>query len=228
MTDREPDWNDPARVDRWVARDAGRPALRTARELAVAVIGLESRPATVLELAGGAGTFLATFLDAFPDARGLWSDSSREMQRHARAALSGFGGRVDYLLADMRNPGVARGSADVVVCARATHGLGADELGPFYREVAGVLRPGGWLVNLDHMAVPQPWGDRYDQVTARFYDESQTSAPVRKKRGTHTVEEHLGALHAAGLTDADTPWRLLATVLLLARRPPAPGRPRCA
>ena len=114
MTDRDPDWDDPARVDRWVTRDAARPALRTARELTVAMIALDTRPATVLELAGGAGTSLATFLDAFPDARGVWSDSSREMQRHAA---------------------------------------------------------------------------------------------------------HLDALRDVGLTEADTPWRLLSTVLLLARRP---------
>jgi SAM-dependent methyltransferase len=223
VTDGDQDWNDPARVDRWVAKDAQRPVLRTARELAVALIGLDTRPATVVELASGAGTFLAEFLDAFPAARGLWSDSSREMARHARATLSRFGDRVDFLVADMRDPGVARGSADVVVCARATHGLGSEELGPFYREVAAILRPGGWLVNLDHIAVADPWGPRYDQVTARFYDQSEKSAPVRaKNRGSHTVEAHLDALAAAGLIEADTPWRLLATVLLLARRPASP------
>ena len=223
MTEQEPDWDDPARVDRWVARDAGRPALRTARELTVALIALDTEPLTVLELAGGAGTFLATFLDAFPAARGLWSDSSREMERHARATLSRFGERVDFLLADMRDPGVARASADVVVCARATHGLASPELSAFYGEVAGILRPGGWLVNLDHMAVVDRWGARYDQLTPRFYDQSDTCAPVRKKRGSHTVEAHLDALQAAGLTDVDTPWRLLSTVLLVARRPGLPS-----
>lgn len=82
------------------------------------------------------------------------------------------------------------------------------------------MRPGGWLVNLDHMAVADPWGPRYDQVTSRFYDGSERSEPVRaKNRGSHTVEAHRDALGAAGLTEADTPWRLLATVLLLARRP---------
>jgi SAM-dependent methyltransferase len=223
VTDADQDWNDPERVDRWVARDARRPVLRTARELAVALVGLDTEPLAVLELAGGAGTFLAEFLDAFPAARGLWSDSSREMERHARTTLSRFGDRVDYLVADMRSPGVPRASADVLVCARATHGLASDELGPFYREVAGILRPGGWLVNLDHVATSEAWGPRYDQVTPRFYDQSDTSAPVRaKNRGSHTVEMHLDALAAAGLVEADIPWRLLSTVLLLARRPASP------
>ncbi len=220
MTDDDQDWNDPARVDRWVARDARRPVLRTARELAVALVGLETQPLAVLELAGGAGTFLAEFLDAFPAARGLWSDGSREMERHARTTLARFGDRVDYLVADMRDPGVAHASADVVVCARATHGLGSAELGPFYQEVVRILRPGGWLVNLDHVATAEAWAPRYDRVTPRFYDQSGTSGRVRaKNRGAHTRAAHLDALAAAGLVEADTPWRLLSTVLLLARRP---------
>ncbi len=220
MTDRGQDWHDPERVDRWVARDAQRPGLRTARELAVAVVGLGTGPAMVVELAGGAGTFLAEFLDAFPGARGLWSDSSGEMERHARTTLSRFGDRVGYVLADMRDPGLAPASADVVVCARATHGLDAAELGGFYREVAGILRPGGWLVNLDHVAVADPWGARYDAVTSRFYDQSENSGPVRTKdRGSHTLADHLDGLAAAGFAHGDTPWRLLATVLVLAQRP---------
>ena len=237
MTDSGQDWNDPARVDRWVARDARRPVLRTARELAVALVGLHTQPATVVELAGGAGTFLGEFLDAFPGGRGLWSDSSEEMERHARTTLSRFGDRVDYLIADMRDPGLPPASADVIICARATHGLGATELTPFYRGVAAALRPGGWLVNLDHMAVADPWGARYDRVTPRFYDQSESghrsdsrdgsqeeSPPRVKNRGSHTLRAHLDALAAAGLTEADTPWRLLATVLLLARRPTSPSR----
>ncbi len=179
MTDAEQDWDDPERVDRWVERDARRPVLRAARELAVALVGLDGEPATVVELAGGAGTFLGEFLDAFPAAGGLWSDSSREMERHARTTLSRFGDRVDYRVADMRSPGADRASADVVICARATHGLRPAELGPFYREVAGILRPGGWLVNLDHMAQADPWGARYDSVTPRFYDQSANRGPAR-------------------------------------------------
>jgi SAM-dependent methyltransferase len=153
----------------------------------------------------------------------VWSDSSGEMERHARTTLSHFGDRVAFRLADMRDPGVRAASADVVVCARATHGLPPEELGPFYGKVAAILRPGGWLVNLGHMAVVDPWGERYDQVTPRFYDQSERSGPVRAKdRGSHTVESHLGALAAAGLSEVDMPWRLLSTVLLLARRPVVP------
>lgn len=223
MTDADQDWDDPERVDRWVARDARRPVLRTARELAVALVGLDTQPTAVLELAGGAGTFLAEFLDAFPAALGVWSDGSRQMERHARTTLSRFGDRVDYRVADMREPGLDRGSADVVICARATHGLDPAELHPFYREVAAILRPGGWLVNLDHVVVDEPWGARYDAVTPRFYDQSKTAGPARaKNRGSHTVGAHLEALAAAEFREVDVPWRLLATVLLLARRPVPP------
>ncbi|MDP9429022.1 MAG: hypothetical protein M3Q47_09175 [Actinomycetota bacterium] len=70
-----------------------------------------------------------------------------------------------------------------------------------------------------------PWGARYDAVTPRFYDQSgadrpPTSGPVRtKERGSHTLADHLDALASAGFPHVDTPWRLLATVLVLAQRP---------
>ncbi len=222
MTERQEDWNDPDRVGRWVAKDARRLAVQTARDLAVATVAVDSSPAFVVELAAGSGTFLATFLRAFPEARGLWSDSSPEMARHARETLAPFTGRVDYVLSDLRRPGLAGGAApDVLICARATHGLDGAELTAFYRRAAASLRPGGWLINLDHMAGSEAWGRRYDALTPRFYEgagEGQAAGKA-KDRGGHRLETHLELLAATGLTDVDTPWRLLSTVLVMARRP---------
>ncbi len=226
MTDRA-HWSDPDRVDRWVAKDARRQVVQQARELAASLVALETTPELVVEVAAGAGSFLAAFLRTFPDARGVWSDGSAEMARHARTTLAQFGDRVEYRPADMRTPGlVPDGAADVVVCARATHGLSPQELAPFYRGVAGMLRPGGWLVNLDHMAGADPWTRRYDQLTPRFYDgtpDAPASGP--KERGSHTLADHLDALASVGLVESDTPWRLLSTVLVLARRAPDDARP---
>lgn len=220
-------WADPERVDRWVARDADRRAVETARDLAAAIVALDMRPALVMELAAGAGSFLATFLRTFPDARGLWSDSSLPMARHARNTLSEFHGRVDYLLTDLRWPGIsAEAAPGVLICARVTHGLDIAELAEFYRRAFALIVPGGWLVNLDHMAVPAAWNGRYDELTARFYEGSERRAAgsggAGKDRGSHTLRAHLDALAGAGFTEMDTPWRLLSTVLLMARRPSGP------
>ena len=226
MTDGARRWADRERVDRWVARDARRQAIHGARELAVALVALDTRPELVVELAAGPGSFLAAFLGAFPDARGVWSDSSAEMERHARATLADFSARVEFDLTDMRAPELLpNGAADVVICARATHGLREAELIPFYRHVAAMLRPGGWLVNLDHVAVSEPWAARYDQVTPRFYDGTDAPAQGPKERGGHRLEDHLSALTSAGLVDPGIPWRLLSTVLLLARVPASDGGP---
>jgi SAM-dependent methyltransferase len=216
------DWTDPERVDRWVAKDAGRPAVQAARDVAAAIVALDSEPALVLELAAGAGSFLATFLRTFPAARGIWSDSSEPMVRHARETLAEFPARVDFVVADLRRPAIAGEAApDVLICSRVTHTLDAAELADLYRHAAGLLVPGGWLVNLDHMTVSPTWDARYGELTPRFYDgieASRGSAPG-KDRGSHTLAAHLEALSAAGFTDVGTPWRLLSTVLLLARSP---------
>ena len=220
MTEPREDWNDPDRVGRWVAKDARRRAVQTARDLAVAAVAVESSPAFVVELAAGSGTFLATFLGAFPQARGLWSDRSPEMARHARETLGPFAGRVGYVLSDLRSPGLSGDAApDVLICARATHGLDADELTAFYRDAAALLCPGGWLVNLDHVAGSDAWARRYDALTPRFYEGTEQPGTAKKDRGGHRLETHVELLAAAGLTDVDTPWRLLSTVLLMARRP---------
>ena len=50
-------------------------------------------------------------------------------------------------------------------------------------------------------------------------DGAAPGAAVRKERGGHTLADHLEALASAGMVEADTPWRLLSTVLVLARRP---------
>jgi hypothetical protein len=214
------DWADPERVDRWVAKDAARPAVQTARDVAAAIVALDTEPALVMELAAGAGSFLATFLRTFPAARGIWSDSSVPMVRHARETLAAFPGRVDFVVADLRSAAI-EAAPDVLICSRVTHTLDAAELADLYRRAAGLLVPGGWLVNLDHMTVSPTWDARYGELTPRFYDGIEVprgSAPG-KDRGSHTLEAHLDALSAAGFTDVGTPWRLLSTVLLLARTP---------
>jgi hypothetical protein len=224
VTDDRPDWDDPDRVARWVARDAGRPAVQTARDLAVAVVGLDEPPSVVVELAAGPGRFLATFLRAFPEARGVWSDASAAMLPHARPVLAPYADRVGFLLTDLRRPGLARAPlADVVVCARATHGLTRSELSAFYSRTAELLRPGGWMVNLDHVLTDQPWGDWYGALTSRFYDGTTDAGPTRTDRGGHRCSTHDDALLAAGFDEVATPWQLLSTVLLMARRP-GPGQ----
>lgn len=211
-------WQDPQWVDRWVDRDARRTAVATAREIAVHIIGLDSSPATVLELAAGPGSFLAAFLTEFPHAHGIWSDTSVPMAGHARARLAAFEGRVSFALIDIRTPAI-QPAVDVLVCARVTHTLTALELAQFYQRTATLLRPGGWLVNLDHVSVDSAWKPRYDQLLPRFYEGAASPSPShQKERPGHRIDAHLAALAGAGLDEADIPWRLLSTALILARR----------
>jgi trans-aconitate methyltransferase len=46
----------------------------------------------VVDVASGAGAFLSVLLDAFPEARGVWTDASPAMLDRARVALDHLDG----------------------------------------------------------------------------------------------------------------------------------------
>jgi SAM-dependent methyltransferase len=199
--------------------------------MAVAVAAADLGEFTrVVDVGSGPGEFLAAALDHCQEARGTWIDVSPAMERLARTRLGGLASRVEFSVADLSRLDeiVPGGSADLVVSSRVTHHLAADELTAFYRQVAGVLRPGGWLANLDHVTVAEPWGARLRRARSELF-------PVNPSRHRHdhplpTAQQHADALTAAGLTDLDMPWRAFWSVLMLARKPgqdraPAAGNP---
>jgi trans-aconitate methyltransferase len=211
-------WQQPAFAREWAQGDGLAALLDLPRRLAAAVVADAGRPVrTVLDVASGPGAFLETFLTAFPDATGIWTDGSAAMEEQARERLAGFGDRVEYRLVDMTELDAAGLPAvDVLLTSRATHHLEVDELRRFYGSAASLVVSGGWIANLDH--TDQPWKDRYRRVMAQF-----TGPPRAGSGHVHThpapgVDVHLDALRAAGL-DADLVWKAGRTVLVQGQVP---------
>jgi SAM-dependent methyltransferase len=146
------------------------------------------------------------------------------MLERARQRLGPLGDRVDFTLADARDPstlGLGRTDADVTVSSRAIHHFSTETIASLYRAAFDALRPGGFLFNLDHFATPADWEPRYRRVRPVF-------VPRRGEREAHEhdappqpLEAHLRWLAEAGFEAADVPWRLLWTALVAARRPRA-------
>jgi trans-aconitate methyltransferase len=111
---------------------------------------------TVLDLGCGPGSFSARLLDRFPAASVVAVDMDPVLLAVGAGALGDGGGRLRWVDADLRHPGwVGRLPVDrvaAVVSSTALHWLSAGQLAGTYRRVAGLLAPGGVLLNADNMA----------------------------------------------------------------------------
>src|SRR5213593_3628378 len=145
-------WQSAEYVGRWAGEDVLARLLETPRRISISLLedaGLDVRH--VVDLGSGEGPYLAELLRAFPAARGTWLDSSEPMLERARETLAEFGDRVTFVVADAEELGTAGlEHTDVVVSARALHHLTPDQLARAYRDVHGLVAPGGWFFNLDH------------------------------------------------------------------------------
>ena len=213
-------WGDEGFVAAWSAGDALREVLALPRRLSVALVadaGLRVR--RVVDLGAGAGTYLEEFLEAFPEARGTWVDSSLPMRARAEERLGRFGDRVRFVLADLRTAAdLPAEPTSVVVSSRALHHFEARTIRAVYHAAHERLEPGGFLFNLDHFAAPG-WEPAYRRIRDRLL-------PPRGDRPAHghdappaTLAEHLRWLTDAGFEPPDVPWRLLVTALVAARKP---------
>jgi SAM-dependent methyltransferase len=121
-----------------------------------AVVGDAPR---VLDLAGGTGSISRRLLDRFPAARTVVVDIDAALLAIARATFAGDS-RARVVSADLATPDwlatldEPAGSFDAVLTATALHWLTAERVVGTYAEAGSLLRPGGVLVNADHMADP--------------------------------------------------------------------------
>jgi SAM-dependent methyltransferase len=220
-------WSDPAFAQAWLGADpdGAQDLLELPRRIAAALVGSETpQPRLIVDIASGAGKFLSVLLEAFPGARGVWMDASETMLETAKEKLAGFGDRVDFRVGDMgdlKAAGVPAG-ADVVLTSRASHHLGREELHGFYREAAGLLAPGGWLVNLDHIGpLEDVWDKRYRAVRKHFSAPKAATPSHHHNYPLPSADDHLDGYRAAGVTDVDIAWKAFYSCLFLGRAPQA-------
>jgi cyclopropane fatty-acyl-phospholipid synthase-like methyltransferase len=174
----------------------------------------------IVDIASGPGAFLEVYLEEFPQAQGVWTDGSEVMQEQAMQRLARFGDRVQYRIVDMReiaSAGLPNG-ADAVITSRASHHLSAADLTTFYAELAGLLAPGGWVVNLDHTAPNGAWPELFKAVRPRFAASSSPRAGHKHSQPLPSVSDQLASPSAAELVDCEVIWKSFQTVLLMGRK----------
>jgi trans-aconitate methyltransferase len=213
------DWQRPEYAKAWHDDDVLRDLLAFPRRMSAALVGYDTTPSVVVDIGSGPGAFLEVFLDAFPAARGVWTDGSAAMRELATGPLTRFGDRIDYHITEMTDlSGIGQPhTADVVLTSRASHHLDPDGLATFYAAVAGRLRTGGWIVNLDHIGPTDDWNRRYRAVRGQFTGRRRNGEGHQHRFPPPSVDQHLRALTGAGFEDVDIAWKAFGTVLLMGR-----------
>ena len=214
-------WKSADYVDQWLSEDVAADLMVLPRRISLALVEDAGIPVShVVDLGSGHGPYLELFLEAYPQARGTWVDSSAPMEEAARERLAHFGDRVRFVLSDVRDLAAARiEPASLVVSSRALHHLAPDDLAGLYRTLFDLVESGGFIFNLDHVGAPGDLEQAYRRVRVRFIGERKK--PLRPHREDHPLaraDVHATLMADAGFADPDVPWRTLYTALIAARR----------
>ena len=208
----------------------------------------------ILDLGCGPGSLSFTALRHYPNAHVVGVDTNPVLLALGRgAAPSQTPGReaLTLLEHDLRDASwwtTYRGTFDMVVSATALHWLSTDDLKPVCERIFDVLKPGGWFINVDHMACDDPvLQNRYRYLTQKWqraqldredvddwetFWSSLTSAlagaglpaepRVDQWEGSddgHSRRFHVEVLDACGFEHIAVHWQYLGEALLGAVKP---------
>lgn len=147
---------------RWEAQQAGYTIDREERfailfDALEAIVG--AGPMTVLDVGCGPGSLAVRLLDRFPSATVIGVDVDPVLLALGRGAHGGMPG-LRFADADLRDPGWSAslgldGPVDAAVSTTALHWLSLDDLARLYRDLAGLVRPGGAFLDADHDQLPE-------------------------------------------------------------------------
>ena len=201
---------------------AGGDQLAEPRKIAAAVVAIDNpSPRMIVDVGSYTGEFLEALLEKFPAAHAQWTEPVETNRINAQRRFARFGDRVDYVIGcpsrDL-SKGCVPKNVDVLITSWVTHHQGPDGLAEFYKDAAGLLPPGGWLANLDHITEPNSaWEQRFQTARLSFQTVVQ-GPPMHGQHPIATLEQHMAGLHAAGLDDVAVVWKSFDTVLIMARK----------
>ncbi len=133
---------------------------------------------TVLDLAGGPGSFSELILERFPEARVVTLDYDPSLLALARHNLREYGDRSIVVEANLLEPGwpseLGEARPDAIVSSTALHWLPIGGLVALYERLATVLAPGGVFFNADHLSHTSP--DSFFHTVSTADDRRQQEA----------------------------------------------------
>ena len=223
--------------------------------LLASLIGDTQTPAPrILDLGCGPGSLIDALLIAFPDAQVWGIDVDPTLLLLGRERFANSRDRVRLVEADLRAGGWMEpiGNVNAIVSATALHWLTAGQLGELYARLAGLLAPGGVLLNADHAgsdyaALQAAWDHRRDGWIAENLDaddwdgfwrayladlgdgwRARREAALGPWEGSDRgmpLAWHLDALRAFGLVGVDCFWRHGGDAIYGGFKQPEAGEP---
>jgi ubiquinone/menaquinone biosynthesis C-methylase UbiE len=199
-------------------------------------------PMAVLDIGCGDGIVLETVMRAFPVERAVAIDGSPAMIEKAEARfaeLGLFSNLVEFVEADFNDSAwldsLPVWNFDAIVSAFAIHHVEDDRKRALYKELTGLLNPGGVFVNIEHVASVTSQGE--DLFEAAYADnlyrhrqklgqettpeevlyELQTR-PDKSANRLAPVDVQLGWLRECGLVDVDCYWKHFELAVLAGYR----------
>jgi ubiquinone/menaquinone biosynthesis C-methylase UbiE len=191
----------------------------------------------VLDLGCGDGVLASAIVARHPRAEVVLADFSEPMLEAARKRFPAAGAAAHFVLADYGVPSwtgsVAEWSPyDAIVSGYSIHHQPDDRKRAVYREIFGLLNPGGVFVNIEHVSSPTEWlgslNDAMfvdslhrrhptrtrDDVARLYYDRPDKNANILAP-----LEQQCAWLGDIGFTDVDCYLKVFELAVFGGRRP---------
>jgi tRNA (cmo5U34)-methyltransferase len=194
-----------------------------------------------LDLGCGDGILGAAVLGRFPNCTGVLADFSEPMLTVARERLSDYASQLTFANIDYADPAwvaVVQPSApfDAIVSGYSIHHQPDPRKRELYAEIFGLLSPGGWFINIEHVApaaalTTQLFEDHV--IDASVVQEQQAGGSKTRAQiaeGFHSrpdkdanilapTDTQCNWLRAIGYTDVDCFMRIYELAVFGGRRP---------
>jgi len=184
-------WKLPNIVDRFLSSRAAIPLAQEQIGIMMSILKSSKQPVgNFLDLGCGDGILGAAILGEYPSAHGVFADFSEPMLEQARTQLKDYAGQLafenlDYGDKAWVNRIQPHGPFDAVVSGYSIHHQPDVRKREVYEEIYSLLKPGGWFVNIEHIAAESQLAvDLFNQhIIDVWYDMEQ------KNGGTKTKQE---------------------------------------
>ncbi len=229
-------WGSQEFIEHWASKGDWQAPIReaqTAMVLRMIPQPVEA-PIRILDIGAGYGALAMAVLHERPNATAVCLDASEAMLNLGKERNADLRDRISFVQASLESPewlNFVDGKFDAVISARALHHFTDNQRRRFiFKEVFGLLRPGGCFINADNVRAPtKELTERYRKARNEYLDyfirrstHGKTNlAEVRAAtpstyHGPHNngyLDEELAWLGQAGFVDVDCFWKFATTVV---------------